>query len=645
LLPLDPADRRFVFWLALALAAAAAVRSLLLHESLSESPFALLPYSDGELYWRRAGEIAAGRLAEDGPFQIAPLYPYLLGALRAAGAGLPALHALQLLLGLASAALLADGVRRRFGRAAGLWAAVLFLLLAEPALFATRVVSVTVQVCLAALVLREAARIAPHAPPSAADAARVGACVGLLALAFPAALLLVPAFGAWLLLRSGAWPARVRLAAAGAGAALAVIAPATLHNALRSGEWIPITAHGGITLAQGNTPASIGIYTPLPDVGLSILEQHRDAARAFEAAHGRRGSWREIDAWFRGRAVQFWRSDPGAAAALLAAKLRWFASAHRYDNVDVFALEREHGLWDTAVWLPLELPWLLGFALLGTALVLRERRGAWPELALAALPLLVCAAFYYSARYRLVAAPAVCALAAVGLAGWRRLPWPRAALAGAVLLPLSFAVWNHATAFEGLEFMREPWTRELAARFARSGAAWEAVGDLELAEQHYRRGADAGGPEARRRLYNLMVAGGRFDAAADVLRELLAAEPRDAEARLALAWLLATAADPAARRPEEAVRQAREALVLLGDGDPQAWLVLALAEAARGGFAEAEAALARARQLAAANGDPALSADLASLAPVLGTRQAVASPPRRLQVSKPEGRAASRRRA
>jgi tetratricopeptide (TPR) repeat protein len=181
--------------------------------------------------------------------------------------------------------------------------------------------------------------------------------------------------------------------------------------------------------------------------------------------------------------------------------------------------------------------------------------------------------------------------------------------------------------------MREPWTRELAARFARSGAAWEAAGDLELAEQHYRRGADAGSLEARRRLYNLMVAGGRLDAAADVLRELLAAEPRDAEARLALAWLLATAADPAARRPEEAVRQAREALVLLGDGNPQAWWVLALAEAARGGFAEAEAALARARQLAAANGDPALSADLASLAPVLGTRQAVASPPRRLQVA------------
>jgi tetratricopeptide (TPR) repeat protein len=633
-LPLDPADRRFAFWLALALAAAAAVRTLLLHESVSESPFALLPYSDGELYWRRAGEIAAGRLAEDGPFQIAPLYPYLLGALRAAGAGLPALYAIQLALGLASAALLADAVRRRFGRGAGLCAAVLFLLLAEPALFATRVLSVGVQVFLAALALREASRIAPHATPLAADAARVGACVGLLALAFPAALLLVPALAAWLVLRSGAWPARARLAAAGAGAALLIVAPATVHNALRSGEWIPITAHGGITLAQGNSPASIGIYTPLPDVGLSILDQHRDAARAFEAAQGRPGSWREIDAWFRGRAVRFWLSEPGAAAALLAAKLRWFASAHRYDNVAVFALEREHGLWDAAVWVPLELPWLLGFALLGAALVLRERRGAWPELALAALPLFVCAVFYYSARYRLVGAPAACALAAVGLGGWRRLPWPRAALAGAILLPVSLAVWNDATGFERLDFMREPWTRELAAQFARSGAAWEAAGELDLAEQHYRRGAAAGSPEARRRLYNRLVAGGRLAEAADVLRELVAAEPRDVEARLALAWLLATAADTDTRRPEEAVRQAREALVIAGDADPQAWLTLALAEAARGGFAEAGAALARARQLAAASGDPALVADLASLAPVLGTERAVASPPRRLQVAR-----------
>jgi hypothetical protein len=632
-LPLDPADRRFAFWLALALAAAAAVRTLLLRESLAESPFALLPYSDGELYWRRAGEIAAGRLAEHGPFQIAPLYPYLLGALRAAGAGLPGVYALQLGLGLASAALLADAVRRRFGHGTGLLSAVLFLLLAEPALFATRVLSVSVQVFLAALVLRESARIAPPAAASARDTARVGVCAGLLALAFPAALLLVPALAAWLLSRSGPLPARARLAAIGVGAALAMVAPATLHNALRAGEWIPITAHGGITLAQGNAPTSIGIYTPLPDVGLSILEQHRDAARAFEAAHGRPGGWREIDAWFRARAVDFWRSEPLAAAALFAAKLRWFASAHRYDNVAVFALEREHGLWDSAVWVPLELPWLLGFAVLGAAVALRERRGVWPELALAALPLFVCVLFYYSARYRLVGAPAACALAAVGLAGWRRLPWPRAALAGAILLPLSLAASNHATGFDRLTFMREAWTRELATRFARSGALWEAAGELDLAEQHYRRGAAAGGTEARRRLYNRLVAGGRVAEAAGALEELVAAEPRDAEARLALAWLLATATDTDARRPEEAVRHAREALALSGQGDPQAWLTLALAEAARGGFADADAALARARELAAASGDPVLLADLASLAPLLGAEHAVASPPRRLQVA------------
>jgi hypothetical protein len=634
-LPLEPADRRFAFWLALALAAAAAVRGLLLHEFMAESPFALLPYSDGELYWRRAGEIAAGRLAEDGPFQMAPLYPYLLGALRAAGAGLLGVYSLQMALGLASAALLADAVRRRFGPHRGLLAAALFLLLAEPALFATRVLSVTVQVFLAALVLRESARIARPAAAGPAGAARVGACVGLLALAFPPALLLVPALAAWLLLRNGAPRARLRLAAAGAGAALAIVAPASVHNAARTGEWIPITAHGGITLAQGNAPASIGIYTPLPDVGLSILEQHRDAAHAFEAAHGRPGSWREIDAWFRGRALRFWRSEPGAAAALFAAKLRWFASAHRYDNVAVFALEREHGLWDTAMWLPIELPWLLGVSLLGACLVLRERRGAWPELALAALPLLVCMVFYYSARYRLVAAPAACALAAVGLTGWRRLPWPRAALAGAALLPLSLAVWNHVTRFESLDFMREPWTRELAARLARSGAAWEAAGDVDLAEQHYRRGAAAGGPDARRHLYNRLAASGRVGEAADVLRELVAAEPRDAEARLALAWLLATAPDTAVRRPEEALSHAREALALSGDVDPQAWLTLALAEAAGGGFADAGAALARARELAAARRDPSLLADLASLAPMLGAEHAVASPPRRLQVARP----------
>ena len=49
-------DRTFAWRLAGLCALAAAVRVLLLRASLLDDPFAALPYSDGELYWNRAGE-------------------------------------------------------------------------------------------------------------------------------------------------------------------------------------------------------------------------------------------------------------------------------------------------------------------------------------------------------------------------------------------------------------------------------------------------------------------------------------------------------------------------------------------------------------------------------------------------------------
>ena len=170
----------------------------------------------------------------------------------------------------------------------------------------------------------------------------MGAWLGLFALSFPAALLLVPVAGVlfWLRFRR---PAPALL---GVAAALLAIAPATLLNAWRSGEWIAISAHGGVTLAQGNGPASIGIYTPLPDVGQHIEDQHTDAARAFERAHGRAGSWHEIDGWFRSRAVDWWLDHPVDAARLLLEKLRWLATARRYDNVATFAFKLEQDLTD-----------------------------------------------------------------------------------------------------------------------------------------------------------------------------------------------------------------------------------------------------------------------------------------------------------
>ena len=93
-------------WSLLALCgAAASLRALVFREELAHNPFAAVPWSDAALYWERAGELAAGRWPETGPFLVAPLYPLLLGGLRALGLGLAGVYALQLALNLASGVL------------------------------------------------------------------------------------------------------------------------------------------------------------------------------------------------------------------------------------------------------------------------------------------------------------------------------------------------------------------------------------------------------------------------------------------------------------------------------------------------------------------------------------------------------------
>jgi tetratricopeptide (TPR) repeat protein len=626
---------RFPCALAYLCLAAAGLRAALLSEELADNPFALIPYSDAEHYWRMAADFAAGRGLGETPFLVAPLYPVLLALLRALGAELPTLYALQTGLHIATAALVALAVRERFGPREGLAAAALFLALGEAALYPARVLSATLQLFLCALAWWEWTRIgAAHRAgpdrPGVAAVARTGLWVGLLALAFPAALLLLPLLGLWMLRRAGTARAAVAF-----GAGVLAIAPATLVNALASGELIPISAHSGITLAQGNDPTSVGIYTPLVGVSRSIHRQHHDVAALFERETGRAGSWSEVDGWVRARVIAWWRRDPKAAAALFASKLHWTLTSRDYDNVATFALEREQGLGRWAALAPVELPWLLGLVLVGAAVAARDRRGIVPELALLLPPLLVCIVFHYSGRYRLVAAPVLCGLAGLTLVRWRELGWPPAVTLAIALLPVPLLASDAVTGFGSLDFMRANFAHTLARQHARAGMLKEAQGDPRAAERHYRRALDARADDALayRALYNLEIARGQWTDARDTLGALVRAAPADAEAHLAAAWLLAGVPDPALRSADAALVHAGEAARLLGPERTDVLLARALALAESGRIDEAIAATEHGETLARARGEDEVARSFASLREPLRNGRQIATPPPRLRTA------------
>ena len=96
----------------------------------------------------------------------------------------------------------------------------------------------------------------------------------------------------------------------------------------------------------------------------------------------------------------------------------------------------------------------------------------------------------------------------------------------------------------------------------------------------------------------------RYDAARTLLEQLLEKQPQHPGLLNNLAWLYATATDPAARRTEEAVELARRALVIEG-GDYHIWSTMAEAYFADRQFPRALRAAEEALRLAREKQAPA----------------------------------------
>lgn len=606
------------FWLILAVLCAIALllRLAILDEFLHKNPLSELPCADGAIYWQMAGRMAAGQWIDTQPFLSAPLYPYFLGVIRTLGGDLHTVYVVQLLLHLATAVLIGWVTRLRFGSVAGLVAAALFLALTEPAVTCTRILANTLQIALVALLWWRWVVLIDHGRRWR-DVLAVGALLGLLALAFPGALLLVPLFVLWGWWSWGrGWSAVIR-ALIGGAVALVIIAPATLHNFLIYGQFIPISAHAGITLRQGNGPGACGVCADVPGISPARQQMHGDAAARFRAIYGRPGTWTEIDAHFRREAIQYWLSNPGAALQLVAMKLYLFCTAQNYDEMMPTVLERQYGIARRSVLVPLPVPWILGAAFIGVAVMLQRPVQRLPEWALTLLPLVLVLIFFYSPRYRLVGVPLYCGLAAYAVTHCTKFRRPPAVTIAAMLLLPALTLFNAAFGSAGVDSpdtIRPQWARAMSAQYVLAGNRRLAAEKPDEAVQRYRTALDLNeqSAEAHRRLGDLYLqrgdsaAGERelgralelnprdrlslaalytyycakesYRSAAGAVRRSVAADPNNTEARLALAWLLATCSDARVRDGAAALENARLARHALGPR-PDVLDVLAAAQA------------------------------------------------------------------
>jgi len=424
-----------------------------------------IPLVDAD-YYDMLGEAAGKSFGSlHAPFRQPPLYPALLGiAYKIAGHTLWAPRILQALMGAGTAALTHE-IARALGAKprVALFAGAAVALHGPLVFYDGELLPTSLATFLGTLALWLALR--PE--PSRAISVAIGATIGFASLAVaPMLLLLFPL----------SWRARPLLCAM---VCLLTIAPVTLANHRATGEWIAISANGGVNLLIGNNPDIDRAMTIRPGARWEDLIHEPER-------HGIRTPGAQ-DAYFTGKAVHFCTSEPAACAKNLFRKVRLALLARELPrNEDLYTLTSQSPVLSLlnlkvgSFALPNAL--LLPLAVLGLFDVARrkERPGnvaMWALLSIA----IVSVVFFASGRYRAPAAPLLCVFAAIGGAAlWRRVRAPQSVevwtpeiVASAVLM---VSVWPLTLPLDDVDYAAE-------VHFAAGGRLARLADDVRAVEQ------------------------------------------------------------------------------------------------------------------------------------------------------------------
>jgi tetratricopeptide (TPR) repeat protein len=528
----------FRSWLAVVLASAAALRAVLLLQILDQASRRDVLLLDSRVYEQMADRIAAGDLlAGSEAFSVGPLYAYFVAGLRWLGPDDRGfLYAVQLLLGLATVALVAVIARHCCGSRAAIAAAGSIAFYGAMEMLEVKLMGTTLATFLG--VASVALLLFASERRWNLGVALAGLLLGGACLARPNTLLFAPlAIGWWVWAERGrtrgdAGAAQRRGSLAGAAALgcglVLAIAPATLRNQWVTGEFTLISSQAGITFFHGNNPDAYGLFASGGAISGNPLTQSADQRRIAEQAAGRPLTQSEVGRYWFGRGIEHLASDPIGAAGLFARKLGYWLSS---DEVPVgYSLPAERELTPALRLAPVPFGLILAFAFLG----LRSSRWRDPPRVLLYLFALAnlssVLVFYFASRYRVPAVPILAVLAGCGVAETlERMQRPRREFLGWVLPGVLVAALSLYT-----------WTDDLRQsalhQFFNYGNIHTRQDEPALAIESYQRALPEFDHVAQLHI-NLAVAYQMLDEHADAIRHLeraLEIQPRAPRVRLAL---------------------------------------------------------------------------------------------------------------
>jgi len=498
---------------------ALAVRMIYLTET-SSVPFLRHFVGDAAGYWAWAERLSGGDWLGGRSFYQAPLYPYVLAVIRAAGGeSVTAVRTVQAVWGALAVGCLCLGTVRWFGRGAGVTAGVM-LALYPPALFFDGVIQKTSLGCLLTCVLL---LLLSHKPVAKAGAAFIGLLIGLLMLTRENAAVWVPVLLVWLGLagRRGGARGRSEAVVMGAVGLALVLMPVGLRNWSVSGEWSVSTFQMGPNLYIGNRQGASGRYDPLVRGHETPRFERHDATILAVEALGRTLTPAEVSNYWTARALAEMRDDPWAWLRLMGRKLAMVWNRYEVPDVESQGIYADESILLRALAKVWHFGVLCPLAAMGLMATWNNRRRLWVLYVMIATMALAVAFFYVMARYRFPLVPLLMPFAAAGLIevyqSVRRRTWrtltPRLVVAAVVAILVNVPV--------------HPERRLNALATMNVGVALAEQGDVAGAIRYFSSAVSSSpdSAEARNNLAQALAVQGRFAGAIPHYRAALELAP------------------------------------------------------------------------------------------------------------------------
>ncbi len=554
-------------------------------------------YLDAKSYDTWATKLAEGEWIGDLPFHMAPVYPYLLGMFyKVFGHNLLLLRVLQHTAGAVSMVLLFLIARRLFDTRTA-WLSFILALGYGPFIYfegqlLASFLGILLGLAALLLLIRSLAR-------EGKGLFLAGLVLGAGSVARPNLLFFMPFAFLWIFLVER--PPLRRTAGWTAGFLLALV-PTTAYNYAVSGDFVPISTHGGISFYLGNNDFTPGTYIPPPEFGGNpeAIDIY-DSKRIAERETGKELSPSEVSNYWYHESFEYMKSEPWDFVKLVARKTLLYMNSYEIP-LDV-NYEFDKRLYGVFWLLPVTLGLVLPLALVGMVLLFAVNRRATLLTLFVAGNAASVIAFFICARYRQTAVPVLIVLAAFALVRLydfaRERRWHPFLVGAAAALLLVVPV--------NLDIYPGKVTGEARSSVI-VGRAWAAAGEPVKAEEAYLRAISMvpGYTDGRMNLGLLYYRLGRYKEAVEEFGEVIRKTPLFAGAWNNLGNALREAGDT--ERAAAAIRRATE----IDPGYAGAWNNLGYTYTALGRFAEGERAYRKALAI-----DPKGADTWANLADVL----------------------------